>query len=196
MNPYETYVMFNALKLHFKSTEYDYHKFNGKIKAVLKPNDKDFWIYKKLSDYDPPVIFELCLSNILSNPKIYIRNLLTDKAKEEYNFWKQLVSNKEEIFLLQLKYIIKHQYSNLISQLESKNKYDVICKLYYQTLLSKESCVILNNYYDFQNDPEFKDCLEYNIMFNKLWFIIEKYKPFLSLPPKENILKIFNYLKK
>jgi len=52
MTPEEVYSNFHSLKLHFNSSRYDFHKFRGKINNHLKPNDKDFWIYQKLSKYD------------------------------------------------------------------------------------------------------------------------------------------------
>lgn len=190
MNCEEVYSIFHALKLHFNSTNYDFHKFHGRIKAVLKPIDKDYWCYQKLASYDNDTILGLCISNIIKNPKIYIRNLLSDESKEEFYFWQNRVKNKEDILLLQMKYIIKNRFPDVLEQLESENKYQLLSSLFFQELLSLESIILLNEYFKFTKNYIEND----NIIFDHLFYKLKKYKPFFNNLEFSKIQKIIIFL--
>lgn len=192
MTSEEVYTIFHALKLHFNSTSYDFHKFNGRIKAKLKPSDKNFWCFQKLANYDKDTIMGLCISNIIKNSKLYIRTLLSEESKEEFYFWKARVQNKEDILLLQMKFIKKYKFPDLLEQLDSENKYQLLSSLYFQELLSLESIILLDEYYKFtENYIEGED-----IIFDQLYYKIKKYKPFFSNLEFSKIQKIIIFLEK
>ena len=51
MTGYETYILFNALKLHFTTEKFDFFKYNGKVKTTIEQfeNRKDKYHFYKLS---------------------------------------------------------------------------------------------------------------------------------------------------
>ena len=64
---YKTYV---AVKLHFTTSAYDYHKYNGKVNASLEQftrrNDRYFF-YKLSTRYTKDSIVDYFVSNFASN---------------------------------------------------------------------------------------------------------------------------------
>ena len=74
---YDCYVLYLALQRHF-STEYDFFKYNGKIKASVQAYEKrnDVFSFEKLVKIIPEkdqVDFFIC--HFLENPTEWIRNM-------------------------------------------------------------------------------------------------------------------------
>ena len=166
MTPEESYVLFNALKLHFTSTTYDFHKFNGKISHTLKETNKFYLQFKKLGEYGKDDVVGLILSNIILNPKLFIIDLFSKQAKEEYDFWKLRIENKYHILYKELQ-LLKGKYPAV------KKNYIFLIDYYYSKEITLESLVLLNNYITFNNIAE-------NIIVEPVLFKIKKYTPFLS----------------
>lgn len=69
---FKVYIDYLALKLHFTSDKYDYHRSNGKTRASYDSyrTRKDVFYFYKLSkrkDYH-----EVMLANLLKNPNLWI----------------------------------------------------------------------------------------------------------------------------
>lgn len=87
MKPIESFQIFNSIKLHFTTTNYDYFKYNGKtsksgnMDLFEKRKDK-YHFYKIVREYDNEIDFiDLVVSNFLYEDKIWIGDLLDDNAK-------------------------------------------------------------------------------------------------------------------
>jgi len=87
MTPYEVYIDYLALKRHFTTESYDYHKYNGKVKANRDSFDKrkDRFFFEKISRHRDP--HGLMLANFLKSDDIWVKNLTGDEASEQYNQW-------------------------------------------------------------------------------------------------------------
>ena len=82
MTPLEVFEKYRALKLHFTTKSFDYHKYAGKIKSNSKKFEQTLnkvWA-QKLSKHKDVETF--LLANIVADPKIYIRDL-TDSQRCE-----------------------------------------------------------------------------------------------------------------
>jgi hypothetical protein len=165
MTPEEAYCLFNALKLHFNSDSYDFQKFRGKIKAVLKPTDRFYWHYKKLSEFGKEEALCLILSNIIIKSKLFIVDLFSKEAKEELEFWKLRIENKYHILYKELQ-IISGKYPAV-----KKNK-NYILDYYYSKEMTLESLVLLHSVLQFD---ECEDITKVAVLFK-----IKKYAPFIS----------------
>jgi hypothetical protein len=87
MIPYDYYVMFRAVKAHFLTPNYDYHKYRGKLPADPKKFDtgKMKFIFLKLSKkYDESEILDLYVANIFHAPHLWAGDLTTDEAHRRY----------------------------------------------------------------------------------------------------------------
>jgi len=84
MTGYETYCLYNALKLHF-STDYDYMKYGGKTNTSVESfeNRKDKYYFYKLSRRNNTEdMKEFMISNFLKDEKCWVGALLEGKAAE------------------------------------------------------------------------------------------------------------------
>jgi hypothetical protein len=93
MDAYTAYQLYSALKLHFTSS-YDYHKYLGKVKWLNTTaaqekflRNKQRFFFHTLSRHEDPE--GLCVSNMIRNPKIYIRDLLQPEAEEVWTRWQK-----------------------------------------------------------------------------------------------------------
>ncbi len=84
MTGYETFALFNSLKLHFNRESYDYFKYNGKsnISVDAFENRRDKYHFHKLSrKYTNKEDMELFfVSNLVEKPNTWAGDLLTEEA--------------------------------------------------------------------------------------------------------------------
>ena len=77
MTTFEAFQLFNALKMHFTSDQYDYFKYCGKIKNSVdrfnKLTDAQRYPYKKIAEHINPTGY--LVSNLLQDPKVWVGNL-------------------------------------------------------------------------------------------------------------------------
>lgn len=93
MNAFEAYKLFNALKLHFTSKSYDYFKYQGKVKWLetiaakhkfLGNNQK--YLFDRLARHED--VYGLVLANLLIKPKLFVTDLLDQKAQDVWEAWR------------------------------------------------------------------------------------------------------------
>ena len=89
VEPYDAYVKYLALKSHFSQKNYDYIKYNGKVKAwrTTFETRKDKYFFYKLSKMKDPV--EFLIANFIDNDDFYVGNIRDDKANEVYMEFKK-----------------------------------------------------------------------------------------------------------
>lgn len=87
MTPYECYVDYLALKRHFTTESYDYFKYNGKVSAKKDSFDKrkDKFFFEKLARHKDP--HGLIVANLIKSSDTWIRELVSDKAQQNYYEW-------------------------------------------------------------------------------------------------------------
>jgi len=97
-----TYVDYLALKRHFTTTTYDYHKFNGKIRCGLDSFKKrrDVEVFYRLSKESDS--HNMLLSNFVEKPKFWVGKILDAESKDIYNDWKRRTQSFEYLFSLDL----------------------------------------------------------------------------------------------
>lgn len=92
---YKTYL---AVKLHFTSASYDYHKYEGKINAKLDTftSRNDRYFFHKLSkQYKEDEILDFFVANFAKDDKKWVKSLLENDGKGnylEYRKYKESVS--------------------------------------------------------------------------------------------------------
>jgi hypothetical protein len=171
-----------ALKNHFTKDTYDYHKYNGKVKANLKSfyNRKDrFWFEKLSRNKTDEEIIDFFVSNFSSceDPQSLWIGEIIKNGEENYKQWKK---RKES-----LSYIFKGEVSSLLNSENfdemfkiQNNKHPKIVKEFLQKNISIETLIILN--YILQYKENFDSRL-----IDPVWkFIsmrIDKYSPFVLI---------------
>ena len=90
VEPFEVYQKYLAMKRHFTSDSYDYHKYNGKVKANQHSFDirKDKYFFYKLSKQKH--VEEFLLANFLDGDNdFWIGQLRDDKCTEVYENYRK-----------------------------------------------------------------------------------------------------------
>lgn len=137
---FKVYIDYLALKKHFTTDTYDYHKYNGKVRASFDKfrTRKDIFFYYKLStnsDYRGVLI-----SNIIKNPNIWIRDILDDSGQKIYHEWLKRKESLSYIFKLEL----NHLHENWPSNFQVKDgQHPHLITLYLQGKISLETLTIL-----------------------------------------------------
>ena len=87
MTGFEVYKTYLALKQHFTKQEYDYFKYNGKVRANENSFEqrRDRYFFKKLATrYPSKEIVGYFVANFISDPKGYIGSF----SRDGYTKWK------------------------------------------------------------------------------------------------------------
>jgi len=89
---FAVYKKYLALKLHFTTDKYDYHKYEGKVNSKLetftKRNDRYFF-HKLSKQYNEQEILGFFISNFLADSKKWVGNLMRNDGKDVYLAWKK-----------------------------------------------------------------------------------------------------------
>ena len=139
MTEFEVYRTYLALKNHFTKKNYDFVKYNGKVRANEKSFEQrlDRYFFKKLAvKYNENEVIEYFIANFIEDPKGYIKSFSVDN----YTKWK----HKKE----SLTYKFKQDVNALLDDVEapydksfgeifkaSKGKHPNILKRFYACLL-------------------------------------------------------------
>jgi hypothetical protein len=177
------YQDYMAFKRHFTSS-YDYFKYNGKVNVSYETFciRKDAYSFQRLSkkkDYK-----NLILSNIVETPKLWVGDLLEEKANEVYMAWKRrndAITSHVQDNLGKLSDDFK---SNFVS---NQGQYPKIIDLYLRKEISLETVCILTK---LTNSQEYwaKSVVD-NVMFPDIMKKLDKYHPFLVYS-KEKVKKV------
>lgn len=177
------YQGYMAIKRHFTSS-YDYFKYNGKVSVSFDTfrSRKDAYSFQRLSkkkDYK-----HLILANIVDNPKLWVGDLLEDKANEIYLAWKRrndAITSHVQENLTKLNDDFKSNFVSLQGQ------YPKLIDLYLRREISLETTCILTK---MTNSQEYwtKSVLD-NVMFPDIMNRLDKYHPFLVYS-KEKVKKV------
>jgi hypothetical protein len=181
MNAFDTYCLFQAIKLHFTSKSYDYFKYQGKVNLKLEnfEKKKDKYFYYKLSRKYPikETQEEFLVANFLDKDKIWVGNLVTDEAETVF-----LDRQKN---LQSLSYIFRCDCESIFGDLTNPNialktcgDYPILLMKAVRKEISLETLCILNSILGFL--PDWKEKIKDDVFWPKYLMKIEKYTPFLK----------------
>jgi hypothetical protein len=183
---FEAYVTFLAIRRHFTTKNYDYFKYNGKVRAnfdtFISRNDAySFAKLAKREDYK-----NLILANILVKPDIWVRELLDEESEERYILWKKKIEALGYNFKSELGKLNEDYQQNFISY---DGQHPYIMSRYLQKQISLETLTILAhsaNIFSYWNEKVVDKIVAYDII-----RLVKKYKPFLAYDEKrfKNIVR-------
>ena len=176
MSAYECYQHYNALKLHFTRSDYDYFKYNNKTRTSLTSFDarKDKLFFQKVAKHEDPVKY--MLSNLVHNPKLWIKDIAySPEAERTYQQWVK----RNQAFT----YMFSEDISKLNEDFNSNflikdNSHPQALKLYLRGDLSLESFIALID--SVKCLTYWNKKMEYDPVWQELATKIIKYRPFLN----------------
>ncbi len=190
MNTIDVYLMYCALKAHFKG-DYDYHKFSGQTKikrdSFWKRKDRFFFV-KVATTYgkNEGEVLNYFVSNFIQDRDGYIANF----NKENYETWLQKKKMFYEIFVQELQPFVK----NFNPLFESKGgNHPLLLKEYLGKRISLETMIILDELVEFSkkwdNELKWDDFVWPNV--KKL---MNNYKGFLTINKNKYRIKLLTLI--
>ena len=180
MTDYEAYQNYLALKLHF-SSEYDFHKYNGKVSATIESFEKRKDKYKfvrlsrKLSD---PQILDFYLANFIRG-----KEWIGDFDEKNWMNHKKIVQSLQYFYENDLeKLLTSSQNFDIIFKCKDGNHPKLI-KAYLGKKITLETLVILEKVLQYRKVFD-KDITE-KFIWPKVSKLIGKYEPFMQVSAKK-----------
>ena len=177
-DPYESYKLYNALKLHFETDSYDALKYN--FKTSIKPqsffNRKDKYFFAKLAKTYGKHLKEFYIANFKNDVK-YVGDMLNEGGEQYYTSHKKVIESIHYSFQNDINKIseIESSIDNILSS-ENSN-HPLIIKLWMQEEILLETIVIIDSITNFV-ERENKKITE-TIIWPDIHRKITKYKPFV-----------------
>lgn len=186
MSAFECYKEYLALKNHFSKPDYDYFKYNGKVRVNPESFNlrKDKIFFQKLAKH--PDVHSFLVANLSLNEKAWIRELAySEQAENTYKNWLKKQQS--------LTYLVKNELNRLSTnfddnfKIDKKSPHPLLLRRYLGNQISLETlCILL----DLSGAKRYWDKkMEYDLIYQDVKNKIEKYTPFIKYD-KEKIRNI------
>jgi hypothetical protein len=145
---YESFCLYQSLKLHFTTDSFDFFKYGGKSKVTVSAfeNRKDKWHFAKLSRKfsNKDDLVKYIVANFIEDEKSWVGSLLEEQG--ELNF------RKRQKVLQSLSYFFENDCQKIFDGVENPNEvltvedgeYPILLKMYLQKEIQIETLCILN----------------------------------------------------
>lgn len=185
MSAFECYKEYLALKNHFTKPDYDYFKYNGKLKANADSFNtrKDKLFFQKLAKH--PDVHNFLVANLSENEKHWIRDLAySENAEKTYKNWLKRQQS--------LSYVFKQELGKLDSDFNrnftvKSNEHPLLLKLFLAREVSLETMCLLLEFTGAKKHWDSK--MQYDLVYDTVKTKIEKYTPFIRCD-REKLRKI------
>ena len=177
-DPFESYKLYNALKLHFE-TNYDAIKYN--FKSNVTPQSffkrKDKYFFAKLAKKYNGELKDFYVSQFINTEK-YVGDMMDSEAEQNYMKYKKIKESIHRVFSVDINRIGEENvpFDNLFKAVDGQHP--LVVKLWMQEEISLETVVILNSIFGFI-DRESKNISD-TIIWPDTRRLIEKYTPFVN----------------
>jgi hypothetical protein len=188
---YETFQLYNALKLHFTGN-YDYFKYSGKsnvsVDSFEKRKDK-YHFYKLSRKYtNKEEMKNFLVANFVDNEQLWVGDLLNEGAQQNYL--------RRQKSLQSISYIFENDIKDIFEGVEDKNAlmrcregdYPPLLLKYLRREIQIETLCVLEKILNFIN--VWDDCITETIRWPGIKRKIVKYQPFITFDEVRLKLKL------
>ena len=177
-DPFESYMLYNALKLHFESS-YDAVKYN--FKSNVTPSSffkrKDKYFFAKLAKKYNGELKDFYISQFINTEK-YVGDMMDEEADQNYKDYKRIQESIHRVFSIDINRLTEENVPFDYLFKASDNAHPLVVKLWLREEISLETVVILNAIFKFI-DRESKNISD-TIIWPDTRILIEKYEPFVN----------------
>ena len=187
---YDAYTLYLGIKLHFYSEDYNFIRYNGKVKAdinsFLKRKDKYHFgkLYKKYKQN----LQDFYIAN-LSVYDLWAGDLLENECEKRYMEWKKRQQKLSYMFETEVSDQIRKYKINTLLKV-NKGQHPRLLKAYLGKEISLETLCIMDEIIGFSSDWE--KLIQEKIVYPEVHNKINKYKAFLSYPQQEYKTKLID----
>ena len=178
-DPFESYKLYNALKLHFETDGYDAIKYH--FKTSVKPTSffkrKDKFFFAKLAKTYEDELKEFYIANFKNDVK-YVGDMLNEGGEKYYRDHKKIMESLTYQFQTDINKLNDMDFDiNELLKAEDNN-HPLIIKLWMQGDVLLETVVILDSILGFveRENKRITDTIIWPDIYRK----IMKYKPFVK----------------
>jgi hypothetical protein len=181
---------FQAVKLHFSTKNYNYNKYEGKVK---RSNYKDIVPYSMIAKGKYKTDFpDFFIPGLFQNPKSNIENFLSEDYIRTWKYWESYQRATQYYFereLLEIQdYLEKSKLKFDSMFLIKENEMPVIYKFIVKNQVSPQTLLYLDQVIGFIDQID--SYITEKILFPKVQNRLKKLKTFLKPKEKENLKKI------
>ena len=177
-DPFESYKLYNALKLHFESG-YDAVKYNFKSNVTPKSffNRKDKYFFAKLAKKHNKELKDYYISNFKAGLS-YVGDMMDAEAEQNYRDHKRIQESIHRVFSIDINRLGEEDviFNRLFESVDGQHPR--LIKLWLQEEVSLETVVILNAIFGFIPRESVK--ISDTIIWPDTKRKIEKYTPFVN----------------
>ena len=189
-DPFESYKLYNALKLHFETDGYDAIKYH--FKTSVKPtsffNRKDKYFFAKLANTYGNELKEFYIANFKNDVK-YVGDMLNEGGERYYRDHKKVMESLTYQFQTDINKLndMDIPFDSLLEA--EDNSHPLIIKLWMQEEILLETVVILDSILGFVERENKK--ITDTIIWPEIYRKIMKYRPFVKFDRNKylNLLK-------
>ena len=189
-DPFESYKLYNALKLHFETDGYDAIKYH--FKTSVKPtsffNRKDKYFFAKLANTYGNELKEFYVANF-KNDVMYVGDMLNEGGERYYRDHKKVMESLTYQFQTDINKLndMDIPFDSLLEA--EDNSHPLIIKLWMQEEILLETVVILDSILGFVERENKK--ITDTIIWPEIYRKIMKYRPFVKFDRNKclNLLK-------
>ena len=178
-DPFESYKLYNALKLHFEQAGYDAIRYNYKSNVTPKSffNRKDKYFFAKLAKKYNENLKEFYISQFINTEK-YVGDMMDEEADQNYRDYKRIQESIHRVFSVDINRLSEEEPSINDCFASKDGQLPLVVKLWMQEEISLETVVILNSIFRFisRESPKISD----TIIWPDTKKLIEKYEPFVN----------------
>ena len=193
VTPYEVYQKYLSLKQHFNKKDYDYFKFQGRVRAnessFEKRKDKHHFI--RLSKiYKDEELTKFFVSNFVVTKDLWVGNATSAEGRQNYIAWKTKIQS--------LPYVFENEIEGMFDENETFNdifnvedgQHPPIVRHVFGNEVSLETFVVLDSILNFSS--KFNENIEETVIWPELYSMCNNYAPFVVV----NKQKYVDILKK
>ena len=152
MTGYEAFEIYQALKLHFTSKDYNFFTYNGKINTSINAfdNRKDKYHFHKLSRKytDKQDLIDFVVANLLISDRLWVGDLLSEDADVRYKTRQKVLQSLSYVFENDCKILFEGQNPNDILKV-SDGDYPVLLRKSLRHEIQIETVCLLNKILNF-----------------------------------------------
>ena len=188
VNGFDVYKIYLAVKLHFTTDSYDYHKYEGKVNCKLETftkNNARYFFHKLGTKYSKDDILDFFVANFLSDSNKWIGDLTKNDGQDVYLDWKKRNDAFDYHFRSDCLYIVNDFTNKHLSFDAGFNSFGGQHPRFFQLVLSKnisyESAIVFNEILGFSKrwDKQITEKVVWPIHSKR----IKKYTPFVKYNP-------------
>jgi len=180
---FDSYQLYLAVKLHFKNEDYDFIKYNARVKADLssfmKRNDK--FHFAKLSRTYKHELKDFYVAN-LSQGDYWAGELIEKEAQNRFTEYKKRKQKLSHMFEQEVKELLEKKTIQEVLTC-SNGQHPYLLKQFLGKKISIETMCILNDITDYS--ITWNKLIKENIVYPDTYHKIKKYRTFLSYDFKQ-----------